>query len=388
VNLFKKYKKKISNIIILVFIIFIISIRLTRKKSNEKEAQNLLKYFEICNNGLLINKMKVRKNKNPLVSIIISTYNRENTILRLLRSIQNQNFKNMEILFIDDFSTDFTLNKIKELQKNEDRILLIKNKRNKGTLISRNIGIMKSKGDYILIPDSDDIFSKDIIKNCYKISKKYNIEIIRYNAYENNSNFQNQLISKLPKNKIIYQPELSTFMFYGFGTLQITDFTLWNKFMKREALIRALNNIDLFYLNQYMIIKEDQMINYAIYRNSKSLYILENFGYYYIFNKRTSSYIHVDKKERIRFTFLYINFIIENSKNTKKEKDMALFIYRRYNKNENILKSIDINCNLYKKVIYFFLNYSYITLKEKKEFQNTMKLKKENKLYNITIQKY
>ena len=189
-NLYKNNINKKLKVILLVIIFFF---RTKYKYNIEKDIENLIKYFNICNNGLLINKMKKTKMKNPLVSIIISTYNRENTILRLLRSIQNQNFKNLEILFIDDFSTDLTLKKIKEFGKNDDRILLIKNSRNKGTLISRNLGIMKSKGDYILIPDSDDIFSKDIIKKCYKISKKNDIEIIRYNAYENNSNFQMNL---------------------------------------------------------------------------------------------------------------------------------------------------------------------------------------------------
>ena len=77
------------------------------------------------------------------------------------------------------------------------------------------------------------------------------------------------------KSKPIYQPELSDYLFYGFGNLNLNDFTLWNKFIKEDAFKRAINNIDPFYLNQYMIIFEDGLINFALYRTVKSFYLIK-----------------------------------------------------------------------------------------------------------------
>ena len=90
----------------------------------------------------------------------------------MLRSIQNQYFKDIEIIFVDDFSTDNGIKLLKSFQKEDKRINIIRNKRNKGTLISRIIGIFKTKGDYIMVPDADDMIAKDIIKTCYDLAVK------------------------------------------------------------------------------------------------------------------------------------------------------------------------------------------------------------------------
>ena len=150
---------------------------------------------------------------------------------------------------------------------------MIKNKKNKGTLISRNIGILKSKGDYIIIPDIDDILSKSIIKLCYNLAKRYNYEMIRFNVYEGERGDYLIRIVKILKSRLILQPELSTYLFYGMGYLKLNDFNLWNKFIKREALIRTLNNIRKFYINQKMTIYEDGLIIIIFYIEILILFI-------------------------------------------------------------------------------------------------------------------
>ena len=96
--------------------------------------------------------------------------------------------------------------------------------------------------------------------------------MIRFNIYYGNKTlFNNKIIDKL-KSEPIYQPELSTYLFYGLGYLQQIDFNLSNKFVKRKAYIRTLNSINNFYLNQYMINLEDGIMNYILYRTVKSFY--------------------------------------------------------------------------------------------------------------------
>ena len=76
-------------------------------------------------------------------------YNCEKTIRASLNSIIFQNMENIEIILINDFSNDNTLKIIKNLKKNEQRIILINNKKNMGTLYSRSIGVLKAKGEYL-----------------------------------------------------------------------------------------------------------------------------------------------------------------------------------------------------------------------------------------------
>lgn len=78
--------------------------------------------------------------------------------------------------------------------------------------------------------------------------------MIRFNIYRDGTLFFKEIVNEL-KSEPIYQPQLSKYLFYGLGFLKQIDFNLSNKFIKREAYIRALNYINKFYLNQYMIWK-------------------------------------------------------------------------------------------------------------------------------------
>lgn len=91
---------------------------------------------------------------NPVISVIIPTYNREKLILIAIDSIMNQTFKDFEILIIDDASTDNTEAVVKGL--NNEKIRYFKLDKNGGQCIARNYGIKRAKGKYIAFLDSDD----------------------------------------------------------------------------------------------------------------------------------------------------------------------------------------------------------------------------------------
>ena len=99
--------------------------------------------------------------KTNKVSIIVPVYNAEKTIERCVRSIQNQTYKNIEIILVNDGSTDDSLSLCYELQKQSDNILVI-DKENSGVSDARNIGIEKSSGDYIQFVDSDDYIENNM----------------------------------------------------------------------------------------------------------------------------------------------------------------------------------------------------------------------------------
>lgn len=335
-------------------------------------------FYKLCNNGILLNKKTFVKSENPKISIITPIYNGSNFILRLLRSIQNQFFNDIEIIFIDDFSFDDTIKVVQKLQKEDERIILIKNKVNKGTLITRNLGVLMSKGEYLTFPDVDDIFTKNILKICYKLSKRYNYEMIRFNVYEGERG--NCLLKnvKLLKNQTVYQPELSTYIFYGLGYLKLSDFNVANKFIKRDAFIRTLDNIEKFYLSQKMIIYEDGLINFALHRNINSFFLIKKIGYYYVFNKKKISFHKNRRINKLKYFFLYLKFVFENSKNNKYEKNMAFFLINRYKKNFKFINLINKDFKFYKNVIdmlinceFIFKNYTF----ELKKFERIIKQK-------------
>ena len=112
------------------------------------------------------------------------------------------------------------------------------------------------------------------------------------------------------------------------------------------SAINLLNNINDFYLNQYMIYFEDGLINYALYRNAKSLYLMKNLGYFYILNQRSITH-SVNKNLEIKCFLLYLNYIFENSKNNDYEKKMVIHLLKEYIKNQKKSKNyLSIRNNL------------------------------------------
>lgn len=96
----------------------------------------------------------------PLVSIVMSVYNGEKYLKEAIESILNQTYTNFEFIIINDGSSDRSLQKIKNYQKKDKRILLINNHENKGLIYSLNKGFKVSKGKYIARMDADDISEK------------------------------------------------------------------------------------------------------------------------------------------------------------------------------------------------------------------------------------
>ena len=332
----------------------------------EFNIKNIEKYLKLCKSEKLINKNKYRHNKFPKVSIISPVYNREKCILRFLRSIQNQKFNDIEIIFIDDCSKDKSVQVIKDNQVKDERIILINNKKNKGTLISRIIGVLNSRGDYLIFPDPDDILSNNIINFCYNFIKTHNYEMIRFNLFTGRNILFKRRVKGL-ENKSIYQPELSTFLFYGKGRLLQIDFNVSNKFIKRKAFLRALNSVNEYYLNQYMITAEDGLMNYLFYRTVKSLFFVKKVGYYYIINKNSITRAKLTDKILKGF-FINLKLIFEYSKNNKYEKGMAnAYIHQfiLHEKNSKLKQIISNDCDFYTKIIDQYLNCNFISVRNK-----------------------
>lgn len=116
------------------------------------------------------------KNNNPLISIIIPVYNIDKYIARCLDSVINQSYTNLEIIVVNDGSTDETLNVLNQYLFKDSRIKII-NKENEGVSKARNTGIDNAKGDYIGFVDGDDVIEKDMYKTLLELMIKYNASI-------------------------------------------------------------------------------------------------------------------------------------------------------------------------------------------------------------------
>lgn len=362
--------KRFKFILLLIFLLIIFSNKyFIIFRNNEFFITN--KYYRLCNKGILLKKKKYSKNIKPKISIIAAIYNKRQFIIRFIRSIQNQNFNNIEIILVDDCSTDNSVKIIEKYQKNDERIILIKHHRNKGTLISRNNGIIKAKGEYVIIPDPDDILLNNILNISYIYAKKNDYDIIRFDAKIGNYELYMKDLIKNIKDRPIYQPELSLLIFYGEGYLEQLDYVLWNKLIKRKIFIKTLNSIKEYYLNQNMITFEDGLINFILYKEAKSFYYLEYIGYYYLGNKFsiTSNYKNNNIFEKLLFNnFLYLKFIFQYTRNTKYEKNIFSLIFNKMPKefyDNKSYKKINKKFDFYYEIINSIINSELVPLSVK-----------------------
>ena len=389
-NIFLKKNYHTHKFLLLInYIVLLLFIAIKNFNKNNKiddEMKIIEKYNELCKYGILFNEKKFQKELNPKISIISTVYNQEKYILKFLRSIQNQFFDNIEIILIDDNSKDNSVQIIKTIQKEDKRIIIIQHNENKGTLISRNDGILKAKGEYILIPDCDDILSNDILNKSYTLANNYSYDIINFDLYIGNKQiFMNEIIKNI-ESKPIYQPELSTYIFYGKGHLEQIDVCLHNKLVKKEIYINSLNSINKYYLNQYMNNWEDSLINYMLFKKANSFYYMKYIGYYYIKNNNSITRNYKNKiEDTIRSAFLFLKYIFHNTNNTRFEKRIVECVFNNIYldiSNINYFKNIRKDFNFYYEIIDLYLNNKFISFPIKNKLKEIKNILKNNQMIN------
>lgn len=219
------------------------------------------------------------------VSVIIPMYNSEKTIEDTLNSIMNQNYENIEIIIIDDFSKDSSFKLCESKKRNDSRIVLIKNERNKGVSYCRNLGMKKATGDYVVFVDSDDKIRVDFIKKSLEYLHQYNADIVISGACKKNKKTEINLV--IPENKIYSEDEI--FLCKRLLLTEdksIFDSTIlgyvWGKLYKKEILE------NLFFVEN-ICFREDMLFNYRAFSNAKKIYIYNDIGYDYILQNSTTS---------------------------------------------------------------------------------------------------
>lgn len=120
--------------------------------------------------------------KQPLVSIVIPVCNVENFLKECLDSVINQTMKELEIICVDDGSTDHSLDILREYEKKDSRIRVI-SKPNAGYGNTMNVGTDAATGEYVGIVESDDYVEKDMFQTLYQTAKQFDADIVKSDHY-------------------------------------------------------------------------------------------------------------------------------------------------------------------------------------------------------------
>ncbi|TDU34409.1 glycosyltransferase involved in cell wall biosynthesis [Gelidibacter sediminis] len=265
---------------------------------------------------------------NPLISIVIPTFNRAHLIVETIESIQKQSYPNWECIIIDDFSTDDSDNIIKKLIKKDSRIKFFKKtkNKNKGAPAARNYGFSKSKGDYINWFDSDDLMHPKKLEIDLKLISSGDFDFtISQSVF-----FKEQAKpSKNMWNETLWsQDPINDFILFkiGWGI----NSPLW----KKESLKRCK-----LQFNEQLITANDYLYHIQALQ----------FGLKPISNNKTLVYQreHINQLKNYRFkspSKLRVNYYLyKNQKDLQLNTEVLCFLNRQYvNQFSNVLKNKEL----------------------------------------------
>ena len=220
-----------------------------------------------------------------LVSIIVPIYNAQKFLKKCINSLLNQTYKNIEIILVNDGSTDDSL-EICEYYAKKDKRIKVMDKVNGGVSSARNIGIEASTGTYICFIDSDDYINKNFVKEAVKIFEKNSVDLVKFNYVKKGKVIKIKNKMLLPINEII-PTKGNIIKKYIFLTDNLCT-SCAN--MYKTSVVKSLK------FNSDFRIGEDFLFVSQYLNNTESLYVLNKPYYYYKVNANSATHSFDIKK--------------------------------------------------------------------------------------------
>jgi len=315
------------------------------------------------------------KRKRPKVSVVIPVFNQEKFIKKMYVCIENQDLKSLEIIFVDDCSSDNSSNIIKELMEIDKRIVYIQNKENKGVFHSRNIGVLNSKGEYVFCADVDDYLLNDILYKSYITSITYDLDVLQFYVMAGDLKINAWWKFLKYRSGIMRGTEVKDVFFRG------TSHNTWDKFVKREVFVKSIGFMGKKFRNDKLVVYNDDVSIFGLVKAAKSYGFLEEIGYIYnraVRNSITNKYKDIKYTNEIfKSCFTIMEYFYEQTENNKYEKSQGFTFFSgkiRYYYKDNI-KYLTDGFDYIISVLDLYLNSNFYNEAQKKslnEFKDSI----------------
>ena len=288
-----------KNFLFFIYIILIFDLIICQDSQIDRETENEINSFISLNReGKLLSEQKFVQSDKPKISLIIPIYNEVN-IMPTIRSIQNQNNQQIEIICIYDNSNDASLKLLKSLQKEDPRMFIIRNRSTRGILYDFIEGALDSNGEYVMF-----IYPGDFLSNAEALTKLYDMAVKDYNKKLDIVNFQaceieiigkkikiNSLISQIDKNnltQVLKQPEIEDYYYNNMKNKK--NEIIFDKLYSKRLIKRISNFIGPNIWNLNINFFHEYIINFANIMKSKSLVYVEDIFYCHLKEKKINEY--------------------------------------------------------------------------------------------------
>lgn len=216
--------------------------------------------------------------RKPLVSVIVPIFNTEKYLFDCIKSILNQTYKKIELILVDDGSTDNSFEVCEKCSKTDERIRIIQS-RHQGLVLTRKRGVQEAKGEYCIFVDSDDWIDKNLLESTVCRIEDGSVDIVNYNLYSVDNSEVKCWTYTVPEG--LYEKEtlknLYTKMVFDFqygcpGIIQ----SLCTKLIRKELLWNCLSEVD-----QRITLGEDAAVTYPMMLKAERVIVLHKAFYFY-----------------------------------------------------------------------------------------------------------
>lgn len=219
-----------------------------------------------------------------MISVIIPVYNTAKFLSTCIKSVINQTFEDIEIILVNDASTDNSIHICNTFKEKDNRIVLIDKQQNEGVEKARYDGILTATGDYICFVDSDDWLEKDALRRMYDKAVETDadyVEVGMQRVLDRHKIIKKKTYSTIKG--LITQPQLFDSYYISFFGVNILSVNIWGKLYKSSILQNPPQPIGL-------AMGEDLYFNLEIFPHLQKIYIDDYIGYNYRFGGMTTQY--------------------------------------------------------------------------------------------------
>ncbi len=221
------------------------------------------------------------------ISVIIPAFNAQKFFKKCINSVVKQTLTDIEIIIINDGSSDNTLAISKQFEKKDSRIIVINKPNNEGVEKARHDGLLKASGEYVFFLDADDWLPSNTLKIMYEKSRKDQPDIVVGRVKKVIDSFgliQKKSIFKFKKDTLLTHDIFIKKYYKAFFGINIFDVSMWAKLYNRDMLLQEI----IHFLGYHM--GEDLVFNLQVFPRARKILFIDDFVYYYRYGGMTTKF--------------------------------------------------------------------------------------------------
>lgn len=294
-----------------------------------------------------------------LISIIIPIYNVEEYLCDSIESVLKQTYTNIELILINDGSTDKSLDICKKYAKKDERIKII-NQKNHGIAYTRNVGLWNAEGNYIMWVDSDDYIKEDVVEILYNEMRKYDADITICDFMKGSD--RNYIFPRKETNdQLVFNHKQGLEYIYANDHFSFVMTASWGKLIKKhlyEGLVYP----------EGKLFEDVYMSHYLIHRCKKIVFVNQIMYYYFQWSESIlGNNFNIKKLDYLEWFKSRINFFNEYNYLNLKEKARLQYLHAlmwEYSRAKDILHNKEIARKIVKEYRLYYTLGTYNPLFE------------------------